>query len=208
MIRPSSTSDQGGVASVRVSFQVQSQPRKTIGQSSVKFKLVDDAEDSAMTDFLSRESQLLGGQFSSSDDIDFDRAASAFPDISLDGSSDIPTPTLGGAPVLSHQTSTSSYADFDDFTTPPPHTDVKVTGDDEFEQFESQFPDIDVPVVSANSDSRPLMFVLMSLCSPHLPQFSNNPRLAAPQRLLLVLSRQHRLQLQSSMRSWKRMNRK
>lgn len=122
-----------------------------------------------MTDFLSRESQLLGGQFSSSDDIDFDRAASAFPDISLDGSSNIPTPTLGGAPVLSHQTSTSSYGDFDDFSTPPPHADVKVTGDDEIEQFESQFPDIDVPVVSANSNARPLMFVLMNLRSLHLP---------------------------------------
>ena len=104
-----------------------------------------------MTDFLSRESQLLGGQFSSSDDIDFDRAASAFPDISLDGSGDIPTPTLGGA-SLSRQTSSSSYVDFDDFATPPPHGDVKVTGDDEIEQFENQFPDIDVPVVSANSN--------------------------------------------------------
>jgi len=122
-----------------------------------------------MTDFLSRESQLLGGQFSSSDDIDFDRAASAFPDISLDGSSDLPTPTLGGAPALSHQTSTSSYVDFDDFATPPPHNDVKVTGDDEIEQFESQFPDIDVPVVSANLNTRPLMFMLMTLPSLHLP---------------------------------------
>ena len=112
---------------------------------------------------------LLGGQFSSNDDIDFDRAASAFPDISLDGSVDIPTPTLGtNAPVLSHQTSTSSYADFDDFSTPPPHGDVKVTGDDEIGQFESQFPDIDVPVVSANSSTRPLASVLMTLSSLHL----------------------------------------
>ncbi|KAF9653757.1 clathrin light chain [Thelephora ganbajun] len=101
-----------------------------------------------MTDFLSRESKLLGGSFSADDDIDFDRAISAFPDISLDGSGDIPTPTLGGAPTLSHQTSTSSYVDFDDFVTPSSHADVKVTGDDEIEQFESQFPDIDVPVSS------------------------------------------------------------
>lgn len=120
-----------------------------------------------MTDFLSRESELLGGQFSSSDDIDFDRAASAFPDISLDGSGDIPTPTFGGAPALSHQTSTSSYADFDDFATPPPHHDVKVTGDDEIGQFESQFPDIDVPAVSANSNTP--MFVLMNSPSLYLP---------------------------------------
>lgn len=104
-----------------------------------KAKAIDDADDGTMTDFLS-------SSFSTKDEIDFDRAASAFPDISLDGSGDIPTPTLGGAPVISHQTSTSSYADFDDFVTPPPHHDVKVTGDDEFEQFESQFPDIGIPV--------------------------------------------------------------
>lgn len=52
-----------------------------------------------MSDFLSRESDILGGEFSSSGsypadgDIDFDRAASAFPDISLDGSGDLPTPS-------------------------------------------------------------------------------------------------------------------
>jgi hypothetical protein len=114
-----------------------------------------------MADFLS-------GSFSSNDEIDFDRAASAFPDISLDGSGDFPTPTLGGAPVISHQTSTSSYADFEEFTTPPPHNDVKVTGDDEIEQFESQFPDIDVPVVSAQSNTRPLEFELMMLPSLYL----------------------------------------
>ena len=95
-----------------------------------------------MSDFMNN----LSGNFSTEGDIDFDRAASAFPDISLDGSGDIPTPTLGGGTVISHQTSTSSYADFHDFVTPPPHNDVKVTGDEEFEQFESQFPDLDVPV--------------------------------------------------------------
>jgi len=168
-------------------------------------KPIDNA-DGTMTDFLSRESELLGGQFSSSDDIDFDRAASAFPDISLDGSSDIPTPTLGGAPALSHQTSTSSYVDFDDFATPPPHTDVKVTGDDEIEQFESQFPDIDVPVVSVKSNTQPLTFVLMILPSLHLPRFSSRLHLAVPRRLPPVPSHQPQLQPQSSMRSWKRMN--
>ena len=110
----------------------------------------------------------MSGSFSSNDEIDFDRAASAFPDISLDGSGDFPTPTLGGAPVISHQTSTSSYADFEEFTTPPPHNDVKVTGDDEIEQFESQFPDIDVPVVSAQSNTRPLEFELMMLPNLYL----------------------------------------
>jgi len=159
-----------------------------------------------MTDFLSRENELLGGQFSSGDDIDFDRAASAFPDISLDGSSDFPTPT--GAPALSHQTSTSSYADFDDFATPPPHTDVKVTGDDEIEQFESQFPDIDVPVVSTDSNNRPPVFVLMTLSSLCLLRFNSSPHSAVPRRSLLVRNPRPRLQPPSLMRSWKRMNRK
>jgi len=162
-----------------------------------------------MTDFLSRESELLGGQFSSGDDIDFDRAASAFPDISLDGSSDIPTPTLGaGAPALSHQTSTSSYADFDDFATPPPHTDVKVTGDDEIEQFESQFPDIDVPAVSTNSNTRPPKFVLTTPPSLYLLRFHTSPLLAVPRHSLRVPNPQPLLQPPSLMRSWKRMNQK
>lgn len=154
---------------MRVNFQLRSQPRRaTRAHYRQESKLIHDAEDGTMTDFLSREGQLLGGQFSSGDDIDFDRAASAFPDISLDGSGDIPTPTLGGAPVLSHQTSTSSYADFDEFSTPPPHNDVKVTGDDEIEQFESQFPDLDVPLVSANSKARSLVSVLTTPLSLHL----------------------------------------
>jgi hypothetical protein len=102
-----------------------------------------------MSDFLARENEILGGEFSSgihsggNGEMDFDRAASAFPDISLDGSGDIPT--HNPAPMLSN-TSSSDF-DFNDFSTPPLHTDIKVTGDDEFEQFESQFPDIGVPVV-------------------------------------------------------------
>jgi hypothetical protein len=50
-----------------------------------------------MSDFLSREANLFGGEFGGTsntsgaggDEIDFERAASAFPDISLDG--DIPS---------------------------------------------------------------------------------------------------------------------
>ncbi|KAL4248248.1 Clathrin light chain [Abortiporus biennis] len=104
-------------------------------------------------DFLARENELLGDEFSAvptgdsfatatGGDIDFDRAASAFPDISLDGSSDIPPPL----PAATHTTSGFS---FDDFDTAPikaaPATEVKVTGDDEIEKFESEFPDIEVP---------------------------------------------------------------
>lgn len=108
-----------------------------------------------MTDFLSRESELLGEEFTgttgntfatAAGDIDFDAAASAFPDISLDGTGDIPTPS---APSAAPSTGFS----FDDFGSPPraPQTEVKVTGDDEIEKFENEFPDIDVPQVRGPS---------------------------------------------------------
>lgn len=101
-------------------------------------------------DFLSRESELLGGEFSvpsntgdsfatatGGEEIDFDRAASAFPDISLDG--DIPEVS---AP--------SRGFSFDDFEPPRERaTEVKVTGDDEIEKFESDFPELDLPSVSS-----------------------------------------------------------
>jgi hypothetical protein len=101
-----------------------------------------------MDDFLSRESSILGNEFSSSTqpdggEIDFDRAASAFPDISLDGSGDIPT--ASAAPTFN--TVASSGFSFDDFESRDSVAPaVKVTGDDEIENFESQFPDI-VPQV-------------------------------------------------------------
>ncbi|KAI0742781.1 clathrin light chain [Daedaleopsis nitida] len=85
-----------------------------------------------MTDFLQRESDVLGEEFgtptggtyaTAGGDMDFDRAASAFPEISLDGS-----------------------FSFDDFSTPPQRVnEVKVTGDDVIDKFESEFPDIEVP---------------------------------------------------------------
>ncbi|KAJ4485463.1 clathrin light chain-domain-containing protein [Lentinula aciculospora] len=80
---------------------------------------------------------------SDNDDIDFDRAVSAFPDISLDGSDDIPAlpnATSPAAPIPS-----SSGFSFDDFDSPTPAAPVKVTGDDEIEKFENEFPDIGVP---------------------------------------------------------------
>lgn len=106
-----------------------------------------------MTDFLTRESELLGEEFTGTPtggtyataggEIDFDRAASAFPDISLDGSGDIPSPTVAAPP-----SKTSGFS-FDDFDSPPMErvTEVKVTGDDEIEKFENEFPDIEVPQV-------------------------------------------------------------
>jgi hypothetical protein len=106
-------------------------PRKSV--------LDDDDDDQQKMDILGDEFLSSGG---GGDDIDFDRAASAFPDISLDGTSDVPTSTH---PALMSKNSSSGF-DYDDFSTPP--TDVKVTGDDELDLFESQFPDIGVPVVS------------------------------------------------------------
>ena len=104
-----------------------------------------------MSDFLQRESDILGDEFgtptggtyaTAGGEIDFDRAASAFPEISLDG--DISIPPAAAAPPLSASESFS----FDDFSTPPSRTtEVKVTGDDEIEKFESEFPDIEVPQV-------------------------------------------------------------
>lgn len=100
-----------------------------------------------MSDFLSREADFLGGEFSSShktdigsgDDIDFERAASAFPDISLEGIGDIPT----AAPALGN-----SGFSFDDFDSPlEKDSAVKVTGDDELDKFQNEFPDIQVPQV-------------------------------------------------------------
>lgn len=105
-----------------------------------------------MADFLERENELLGDEFSTptggtfataaggEDDIDFDLAASAFPDISLDG--DIPIPS---APPAAQASSSSSFS-FDAFDAPRERTtEVKVTGDDEIDKFESDFPEIDLP---------------------------------------------------------------
>lgn len=107
-------------------------------------------------DFLARESELLGDEFSiptntggsfatatGGEEIDFDAAASAFPDISLDGDVSIPEPVAPPAAAPNRGFS------FDDFEPPRERTtEVKVTGDDEIEKFESEFPEIDLPSVS------------------------------------------------------------
>lgn len=77
------------------------------------------------------------------DEIDFDRAASAFPDISLDGDGEIPIPSQPTSQVPPVRHDNSSFL-FDTFDSPKMDTGVKVTGDDEFEKFQSEFPDIDV----------------------------------------------------------------
>lgn len=85
----------------------------------------------AMADFL-------GG---TNDFDEFERASSAFPDISLDGSSDIPSTV----PQPAKQSSVGfSFDDFDTEPVPTTNNNVKVTGDDEIEKFESEFPEIEV----------------------------------------------------------------
>ncbi|KAJ8583839.1 hypothetical protein M405DRAFT_866709 [Rhizopogon salebrosus TDB-379] len=69
------------------------------------------------------------------DDFDFDKASSAFPDISLDGEGDFPS-----APAPAPNRGFS----FDDFDSSLVGTEVKVTGDDEIDKFEDQFPELDV----------------------------------------------------------------
>lgn len=97
-----------------------------------------------MSDFLSREADLFGGEFggtpnngAGNTDIDFDAAASAFPDISLDGD----------MPSVPNAARTDSGFSFDSFDVPKDDGNVKITGDDELDQFQSQFPEVDLPQV-------------------------------------------------------------
>ncbi|KAH9855905.1 clathrin light chain [Lenzites betulinus] len=121
-----------------------------------------------MSDFLQRESELLGEEFgtptggtygTAGDDLDLDRATSAFPEISLDGDFSMPA----APPVAPPLSSTASFASFSDFSSPPPPRDIKVTGDDEIEKFENEFPDIEVP---------------SSITSPPQPVFGATPTFA------------------------------
>jgi hypothetical protein len=80
-------------------------------------------------------------------DIDFDHAASAFPEISLDGEGDFPA---FSSPPPASNIPTAGPFDLDAFGSPaPPAREVKVTGhdDDEIEKFESEFPELDMPQV-------------------------------------------------------------
>ena len=80
-------------------------------------------------------------------DIDFERAASAFPDISLDGEGDIPT--FVSPPPRSPPPPAGPF-DLDAFGGPAPARNVRVTGhesDDDIGKFESEFPELDVPQV-------------------------------------------------------------
>lgn len=88
-------------------------------------------------------------------DIDFDRAASAFPDISLDGDGDIPS--FASPPPRSPPLPAGPF-DLDAFGGPAPVREVRVTGhesDDDIGKFESEFPELelDVPQVRNSAQS-------------------------------------------------------
>ncbi|KAL5521308.1 hypothetical protein ACEPAG_9231 [Sanghuangporus baumii] len=153
---------------------------------------------SAEPDFLSRENELLGESFSGPDaaslsgtggglggvDIDLDAAASAFPDISLDGSGDIPIPTPSAS--LPQKPLATGLGGFDAFesSAPVPVREVKVTGDDEIERFEDQFPDIgptSPPKVSPSLPKQPTFGATPTFAPrPQPSAFSSTPILQQP----------------------------
>lgn len=108
-------------------------------------------------DFLAREQAILGDSFSptgpsgGSGEVDFDLAASAFPDLDdFDGAVPPAASLTNGASVNGLG---DGFGDFENVSAPPasfsaplppPSTDVKVTGDEVVEQFESQYPDLDL----------------------------------------------------------------
>jgi hypothetical protein len=126
-------------------------------------------------DFLAREQALLGGSFSptgangvSGGAIDFDVAASAFPELDdFDGQA----PIAQAAPSSLSNGLGDGFGDFESVPSfnAPLSTDVKLTGDDELEKFENQFPDLDVVCV----DCLPLMVDLLICLTPNR---ASNPR--------------------------------
>ena len=91
-----------------------------------------------MSDFPDLGSEFATAPSSAIDggDIDFEKAISSFPDISLDGEGDFPTPLIGTG------VGGGSFS-FGGFGGSSGH-EVKVTGDDDFEKFDYQFPEVGV----------------------------------------------------------------
>lgn len=100
-----------------------------------------------MSDFPEFGSEFATAPSSAVDELDFDRAASAFPDISLDGDGDFPAAHSYSSPGNNNQTGGFSFDDFGS----PPLPNVRVTGDDEIDKFEDQFPEIDTPAPQVSS---------------------------------------------------------
>ncbi len=98
-----------------------------------------------MSYFLSREAELLGGDFVPSGisgldgDIDVERAISAFPDLGLDD--DLP-PSIT-SPSRNAQGSTLSFDDFEGTPGGTSFPDLNVIEDNDIDKFENQFPSID-----------------------------------------------------------------
>jgi len=134
-----------------------------------------------MSDFLSREADILGNEFSTSlqgatgdSDIDFDRAASAFPDIDIDSGNFIQSSQP--PPIVAART--SNGFSFDNFSSPPPSqkkdTQVKVTGDDDFSAFEMEFPEIDAGQ-QRSQPQQPPVYGNTFAPQPHPSTFSSTP---------------------------------
>jgi hypothetical protein len=88
-------------------------------------------------------------------DIDFERAANAFPDISLDRDGDFPDFT---SPPPRSPPPPAGPFDLDAFGGPSPAREVRVTGhesDDDIGKFESEFPELDVPQVRCTAGVPP-----------------------------------------------------
>lgn len=106
-------------------------------------------------DFLAREQAILGGSFSpsgidslgGSGETDVNRAASAFPDLdAFDSEAPLSSIPASHAPLSGLSDGLGDgFGDFENIPSfsQPPSTDVKVTGDADLDQFESQFPDLD-----------------------------------------------------------------
>jgi hypothetical protein len=119
---------------------------------------------------------FLGG-----DDIDFDRAASAFPDISLDGDGDIPFSSNQPVAPSNNDNTDFSFDAFDAIPPVPKATTVKVTGDDEIEKFESEFPEIDVGSRPVPPPTRPAFSDAPTFAPKPQPSiYSNTPILNQP----------------------------
>jgi len=140
-------------------------------------------------DFLTREQAILGGSFSptgaqGTSSIDFDAAVSAFPALDdFDGQ----VPIGQAAPSSLGNGLGEGFGDFEpvpSFNAPSTTvTDVKVTGDDELGQFESQFPDLGVVCALLTV----LMVDCLSLTTGRTPHRNNNKPTNHPSSLSLSL---------------------
>lgn len=108
---------------------------------SFSIKVMDDffnptESSDPSSDFLTREKEALGGSFGESStqqhstfDKDFSSSASAFPDLNDQGEEDDLNSFVSAPQPIRSSTLTG----------------VSVTNDDEFESFENQYPEVELP---------------------------------------------------------------